>query len=636
MNGLVNSMNRLGGFDYDEDGGSNNMSEDDDDVRITTKLPIRNEYYGSNKYRRRNNRKKKNNGITYIVPEKFRDYHARPEIDFLVTNHIPSPDAIHHLSEYLHACMTMIENTVYRNLVPNTPPASPSSNISTTSSSSSSINNESIIVLKDKITDYHIRNRSSLSQDHRDIIWAVQCRLSVMTFKGKTVFGAFDPESDLATKYPLLITTLSISEYRLSHLWRAIQVILSKINNIRYGKEVHEYIQLLEACCGRFLFMNEPKKKFIDYHIFTKHHATTTKTFTINSAFITDTEKIFYGIYESYLPSVCLLKYPVIEYKSSMETTEDKERGIVITKSSLFLENEDVAHMLTWLNLVSSGTLREFVEKDLLNGVCSGNLYIGEKERFEDQEKFPNPAPYNVICKYRPECIDELVKWIYKEPVTYILDKTKKKYEKAISARTKSREKNNSNKNVVDDSIFIDLEFDTLTMGILVNFFKATFNGSSINEYVITMPYLDSEKFLIRQCLKPQVYDDSIGGKSVQVVLSIPKILQVSREYYLVLPREKMLILYPTLMETFAGWVMYICESDEFNGILKSGNIDLIHTYSLLLPRRSEQKKEGILKSRHDKRSKEKEKVFIMPDYMIIGKSETVGLNNNNTSVACL
>ena len=615
---------------YDSNGGGGGGGEDE--IKVITKLP---RSFGSASQHRQPQKTRRGNGsiqITYKPPSRFRDYSTKPDMTFLLSN--PIPDVLHHSSEYFHGCMVMIENTAYARLL--------QPNDGKQQQQQEKITTKDILSLRSKVFDYYIRNRDSLDQDHRNVIWSIICRLRVMTFKGEDRFGEYDSNSKLATDYSLLVSRLHVSKYKLGTLWRALQVIIAKISNIRYRIELDKYVQYLEASCGRFLFMaeNSRGKEFLDYDLLIVKRDNTSSV-TVNMKFLTDTEKIFYGIYSTYLPSMCVLGFYGVS-----PTTTTISRFVTIERSELLTSKENVNNILTWMDLSSSGTIREFVEKDIYNGICNANLHLGEKELYEELEKFVNPSAQQVISKYRPEFIDELVKWVYDEPISKIIKAVRKKYERDISTKMKEEEKRNRDAKILlkkkskeesssDDSesdesstttasddeeeeipvkndTLIDINFDVLTMSILMNFFKSTFSNYSIEEYLIKMPFLDPKGYLFRR-FQPEIYYDSINGESVKLELFIPKMMQVSNEYYLLVPRERKLIFYPSLMEVFAGWVVYICESDEFNGLLKNGNIDLIHTYTLLLPSRAAQNRERITKFRHEKRRKDKEKRFDMP-----------------------
>ena len=166
--------------------------------------------------------------------------------------------------------------------------------------------------------------------------------------------------------------------------------------------ELDKYVQYLEASCGRFLFMaeNSRGKEFLDYDLLIVKRDNTSSV-TVNMKFLTDTEKIFYGIYSTYLPSMCVLGFYGVS-----PTTTTISRFVTIERSELLTSKENVNNILTWMDLSSSGTIREFVEKDIYNGICNANLHLGEKELYEELEKFVNPSAQQVISKYRPEFID--------------------------------------------------------------------------------------------------------------------------------------------------------------------------------------------------------------------------------------
>ena len=306
--------------------------------------------------------------IGYREPEGLTDYRLNRE----KLDEESVPNLKHRRSEYLHAVNVLIEETVENNGGKNS-------------------NFAKIDRIYDRLHLYAMTNRQSLSQEHRELLWIVRVRSSVITHRKSRVkrHGDLDTLESLINR-GLIASTKNVHDYSLRELWRALMLLISKFNRLRYSDDIKYYVECLLECCGKFFFITAHNSNGVLNHPLFIEKNEGDQLYCINDAFITESERVFYGLQRRIFvhSSFTRIVRPPLDAECSINA------------------------VYKWMRKCIDGPFLEYVEKDLRAELYEWHLYVGERERYIHEEPFGDPKAYNIVAKWRPDhtdqCIDQL------------------------------------------------------------------------------------------------------------------------------------------------------------------------------------------------------------------------------------
>ena len=478
------------------------------------------------------NSERKRVKIQYDVPDKFKKCTFEANFKNLASYAIP--EVKHHRATYLHYIMLTIEEI----LIKNSYQFFPSCTIE-----SFKVDLNEIKLIHEKLSKYIIAKRRNLSYKHRTIIWAIRLRLNLILYLCNLTANA-EPSYGfpLDLKYLIDMNLISydkpISAYSLSELWRALTILISKINNLIFHETLKYYIDCLELCCGKFLFLigREENVNLFKHHLFTKMMKN--GTICVNEDFIIETERIFYGLKgRLYIYS----QFRQLNNVQIVPHSDDKKKI-----------------MYKWLSDFCKQTaFLEFIEKSLKQEIYEWDLYIGERERYMEEVKFADPTAYNIIAKWRPDQIDIYVELLNKKgSVVSIL----KRMVPSILDKKTNQEK------------YVDITCDGLCTIIIDYVFDAILSpngGRFSNRFIRT---------------RDQFITEGSEFPIHSLSTDFPWIVQMFNEYGIYYQQK--FIYCSDFATCFIEWVRVACEETGFYSMLpkepKSNN--LLFIYEKLFP----------------------------------------------------
>lgn len=473
-------------------------------------------------------KKKKILKIRYNKPEEFNKFEI-DSTDIGNLSQIPIPGVEHHRSEYFHAINVFIENNPLSNeLMEKREPIFSSSQLS------------KICDIYKKLLDYTMISREFLSKNHKMLLWTIRCRLNLIIHYHSAVqvdYGEYSTLIYLKEKYELIISKKNVYSYSLGELWRALLILISKINCIYYHGSLKYYIDCLFLCCGKFFFISNNDIHLFDNLLYCDKN---NGICSINKPFIEETERIFYGIQKR------IYAYSMFSL-SSMEITSLPLNSI---KLNIFYE---------WLLNFADSAFLEFIEKDLKNQIYEWHLYIGEKERYMKEEKFGDPTGYNIIAKLRSEfidkCIDEL------------------KQSNVVKKMLKRIQSSSIEEDVVEEEEQSKIDIDLQGLCIIIIDY--------IMDSILPPEKRFSERFIFKrdQLVTPLYYH--------QINSDFPLIVQSFNEFGIYYKNK--LYQYETFPICFIYWVKFACEDTKINGGFpqEDKSINLIFLYEKFFPEKN-------------------------------------------------
>lgn len=480
--------------------------------------------------------KKKKFKIQCNIPEEFNNFTV-DATDLKSLSQISIPHVKHHRSAYLHAINVFIENNVdSENFIKIT-----NKNVDMFSSSQIS----KMYDIYKKLLDYTMISRDYLSKKHKMLLWIIRCRLNLIIHYHTSLHSMIDQHSIIVNhlkEHELIISTKNVYDYSLAELWRALMVLISKINWLYYHEHLKYYIDYLFFCCGKFFFITSDRNNLFNNLLFYKN--IDDHRYSINEAFIEETERIFYGIQKRIYTYSMFSQNQILSVSLSSSTNSSNYIPLKI--------------FYKWLSDFSGGAFLEFIEKDLKIQIYEWHLYIGEKERYIKEEKFGDPTGYNIIAKWRPEHIDQCLEQLKQSHIV------KKILKRIKSSKTKMEIETETETTTVD----IDLQ------GLCI----------IIIDYIMDSILPSGNRFSKRFILKR----DQQSLSAINSNNKFPLIVQCFNEfgvYY-----KKKLYQYENFPICFIHWIKIACEDTTINGVFpeEHKSINLLFLYEKFFPEKQD------------------------------------------------
>ncbi len=238
---------------------------------------------------------------------------------------------------------------------------------------------------------YAMQRRDSLSKRHRMLLWVVRAR-------ARFIAHWYDPHRD-----PSVGTTAALADlldaglvafdkpmlaYTQSELWRALLVLVAGLNDLRSPAPLADYVDWLTMCCGKFFLFAARDGAAFDHPLFRRE--TTDGNRCANEDFFRETERLVYGV-ERRLH----VAFSFPRRAPARPTSEGAMRAF-----------------RRWLDPCLGGARLDFVEGEFRSQMFEWRVLVGEKERYVEEEAFGEASGYNVVAKWRPECVDECTEYL--------------------------------------------------------------------------------------------------------------------------------------------------------------------------------------------------------------------------------
>ncbi len=329
-------------------------------------------------------------------------YKYAPQLNITWFDGEDIPDVPHHRSSYLHALNVTLENTcVDADADDDDAPEI------TRGTATWRVWNR----VQDKVFMYWIRKRgdpdANVERDHRYMLWHVWGRIQFVLHRHSRRLKQVH-ESDFVKKRHLCVSASAVNQYSVADLWRAIHVLITAWNTLRFSDTVRDYVNALATQCGRYFWVALPTRRTFDHPSFvtrvtdaadmgaTGGRDAVATCYCVNENFIVETERLFFELLRT-----------LNEHNSLVEAADVVEVSPRATSYTALNK---------WIRKASDiGAVREFVAADFSSLVYERRAHPGEVERFAEKDPHADATPYNAIAKMRPEVIDQMSEMIEDE-----------------------------------------------------------------------------------------------------------------------------------------------------------------------------------------------------------------------------
>jgi hypothetical protein len=342
--------------------------------------------------------------MTYEPPEETHVYQPQPRIAWFDENGVP--DICHHRALYLHILNVTIEGACasddaeYPKVRHDDPAWQVWSRV------------------QNKVFEYWQAKRDGdakvMSRSHRNMIWHVWARMQFVLHSRSKQVKESHKKRGLVTVRCLRAANGSILQYSVSDLWRAVHMLTTAWNTLRYSEELRDYVAALATQCGRYFWLALPTRQVFDHPTFvTKVSAAAGFTvaggasaagmyYCVNEKFICETERLFFRLLGE-----------LHEHESLVAGDRRVHTAPRATSCSA---------ISAWIKHASEvGAIREFVAADFAKTLYDRRALPGEVERFSERDQHADATSYNAIAQLRPEVIDEMSEMIAKANLIEVL-----------------------------------------------------------------------------------------------------------------------------------------------------------------------------------------------------------------------
>ena len=335
--------------------------------------------------------------MRYEPPNDTQDYAPRPQIAWFDDNDIP--DILHHRAMWVHALNVTLENAC----------ASDDDDYPEIHHGSEAWHVWSRV--QKKVFEYwqakRDTNAEAMPHAHRYLLWHVWARIQfVLHYHSRRLKRAH--ACDFVAKRRLCAAHGSALQYSVADLWRAVHVLTTVWNTLRYSTDLRDYVAALATQCGRYFWVALPSRQIFDHPSFVTRVADATGLgvaggaaacaahYCVNEKFTIETERLFFRLLGEIHEHEALVK--------NAEHVHTAPRAASYTDVS------------KWIRRAADvGAVREFVAADFADLVFQRRALPGEVERFAERDQHADATAYNAIAQLRPEVIDQMAEMIDRE-----------------------------------------------------------------------------------------------------------------------------------------------------------------------------------------------------------------------------
>lgn len=439
---------------------------------------------------------KRRRTIVYQVKETKNKLDAIPLLS--VIKDLDIPDEKHLRSQYFHSIMVALENLTISFEVYNIGYLSE--------------------ILK-KIEDYSKKERANTSRRHRILLWKIECRINWLLAENDEIY--FSIKDSYLKQQELIMSNVHPSEMDIFTLWRSINIIIDKLNRLRYHDSLYSYVRCVFLRCANLTWFCGTDKKIFNHVVFVRR--LTNGEMCINETFLIETERIFKDIWDH---------FERWKLFSPVEVMDDFPR-----------ENNEI--FVGWMRGIHSGIFRDFIEREYRECVYGAYVYVSERDRYLDEERdFSNPTAYSIVAKYRPSQIDEISKLL--SSPTFIDDIIE-------------------NHEAWKDPQKIDISYDLLCRTLIRYYFDSVIGSlENMDEYILSS------------------HEGGTPDYIKEISMQYPRIVQLFHEYGLIYKGSS--VTFSNLGFCFMAWVKVMCEEPSINGILPTSKSNICPLYDIFYP----------------------------------------------------
>lgn len=427
------------------------------------------------------------------------------ELFVLCNDQIPTEK--HRMVQFFHSVMVSLENFML-------------------GEGDDDLSRESIKKLADMFKQYAIENRNKLSKANKQVLWMIQTRMDWLIY---LINGEVDCEK-MDNQYLLdnnmLVSKQHPFQYSIDVLWRAIKVVIERLNTLRYNKVLEDYIHVLYLRCAHLTWISSPEKVLFNNVVYARKLSST--EFCINDTFLIETERIFRDIWKRF-------------YRW-------RDLGPVIKMNDFPVANK--VAFGKWASDISRGLFRSNMEREFRESIYDDYVFVSEMERYlEETPDFGSPNSFAIIARYRQKQIDDLSK-LLAEPnfIENILDgreRTKKDVHK------------------------VDINYDSLCRTFVRYFFDSHVGSrENMDDYFYSGRSTVSNETIIQSSFK------------------FPLLVQLFREYGVIYKGST--VTYSDLGQCFMAWTKTVCEEEEISGRFPNSSASVIPLYDVFFPEGSD------------------------------------------------
>ena len=441
----------------------------------------------------------------------------------LSTKKIPSVK--HERMAYFHGSLVILEEIIHKNERPNV---------------------AQLMGPYRLVEELHLFRRETLSQNHRLGCWLVISRYHLLITnelqESNNDYGTFNSISSLDITYK----KKDVLNLTMAELWWSFIVLMKKFNFLRYSKDLEYYIDCLMTRTCMFMIITSKDSKEYDLMGFVKYEEDS-NIYHANELFFRETERLFYGFNS-------ILYYRKKLYELYPKSTEYKQYKAT---------NIDVLRFIAWMEHLTSTEYFVSVKREFKETIYNNHIFITERDRFLKEKKMSSLTPYNILCTYRQDYIDKILKELEEDLMKKIL----------------SIRKSEINERKDDNALLLNRDLDLVYFLCMKYYFEVYFSDSTtFKSHLISNPYQVTESEAELRSKRQIVLPVHLEEKSHKV----PFFIQTFHEYEL-LYKGKM-IECRDIESCIFTWIKIICEEENANGFINGSQINLKELYKILFP----------------------------------------------------
>lgn len=341
--------------------------------------------------------------MRYEPPEDAQEYKPQPRITWFSEHEVP--DVQHHRALYLHVLNVTLENACESDAV-----------------DYPEIHHDSAtwrvwIGVQRKVFEYWQSKRDADAKDvpraHRYLMWHVWARMQFVLHRRSRRFKNAHT-CELVTARRLRVASGTALQYSVADLWRAVHMLTTAWNTLRYSDQLRDYVSVLATQCGRYFWVALPTRRTFDHPSFVATvgnvadlgvsggAAAAATHYCVNEKFTVETERLFFRLLGELHEHESLVERALHVHTAPRATSYDE--------------------ICAWIRRASEvGAVREFVASDFAEIVYDRRALPGEVERFSERDQHADATAYNAIAQLRPEVIDQMAEMIEKEDLIEVL-----------------------------------------------------------------------------------------------------------------------------------------------------------------------------------------------------------------------
>lgn len=312
--------------------------------------------------------------------------------------HEAVPKVAHHRSMYLHVLQVTLENEYDHEA--DQPPHIANANKRAVWSE-----------IQNKVFRYWLDHRDddeNLERDHRLLLWQLWARMQfALQRRDRRMSRAHKFDFVLAHGLRAAGERVSVRQYTVSQLWRAVVMLLHVWNSLKYTEDLSDYVGALATQCGRYFWISLPDGRVFDHPSCVSRVAdvpgagvsslsaegSAEQCFCVNEYFTVEMERMFFG-----------LLYHLDQYATLVSTAD---------AVAMAPPTPSYASTATWLDrTLRIEAIREFVARDFEDQIYERRALLGEVERFAEADPHAKATAYNAIARMRPAVIDDTAELI--------------------------------------------------------------------------------------------------------------------------------------------------------------------------------------------------------------------------------